>query len=100
MESVRALVDRLGSANEESRTKLQQAGAASTSATRANGLKFTVADRVIDQASGQRGAVRQVQRLAGSDHEWYLVALDDARLVMRGPDELEADTTPAPVTST
>lgn len=59
-------------------------------------LKFKVGDRVLDLATGTRGAVYATSRALGRDQEMYSIQLADGRFVWRGVDELALDQAIAP----
>ncbi|MGB2711409.1 MAG: hypothetical protein WBC33_07815 [Conexibacter sp.] len=93
---IRSLVDQVKQQNDQERDRLASAASASSAPRNPLGLRFPIGARVLELASGQRGIVQHGDRDPQTNGERYRVQLADARIVLRGGNELEPDPTPAP----
>ncbi len=91
-DSLRALLDSLGTVTDAERTRLQALDAATQRTKNTTGLRFAAGDEVLDLATGSTGKVMSASRADGSREEVYTIYLNNLTLVWRGVNELE----PAP----
>ena len=92
----RTLIDRLGKVSDETLRQLRESGGAASLAGSGVALKFRAGDRVLDLATGTRGAVVSAEPRAGSRTGLYTVDLANGLRVARYENELAPDQAVAP----
>ena len=95
-ENTRTLLDRLTRVSEPTLNRLRESAGGASSAGGRMAVKFSVGDRVIDLATGQRGTVLRIEHARAPLQSLYSITLADGRVVFRDENELAVDQAVAP----
>lgn len=97
--TIPSAIDRLRRQRDTDTEQLRLSGAPSISAEERIGLRYRPGDRVIDLATGRRGAVVSGRPSPATSAHVYDVRLADGNLVIRLETELGPDQIPTPAPS-